>query len=78
MAPPPALTLRGEEVNMVADGLLHGALKGPVRGGDGQEEEFGGGVALREEPLLLPVSAHLPRLLLLLLPSPRSARLLLS
>ena len=42
---------------MVTDGLLHGALEGLVGGGDGQEEVFGAGLPLREEPLVL---KHLP------------------
>lgn len=51
---------------MVADGLLHGAFEGLVAGGDRQEEVFGAGFALREEPLVPPL-LH-----------PCSARLLLS
>lgn len=52
--PPPPLTLCGEEVHMVADNLLHGAFEGLVGGGDGQEEMFGGGIPLWEEPLVTP------------------------
>lgn len=33
--PPPSLTICGEKVHMVADGLLHGAFKSLVGGSDG-------------------------------------------
>ena len=49
------LTLRREEVHVVADGLLHAAFKGLVGGGDGQEEVLGAGLALREEPPITPL-----------------------
>lgn len=39
---------------MVADGLLHGAFEGLVRGGDRQEEAFGAQLPLRKEPFVPP------------------------
>lgn len=38
----------------MADGLLHGAFEGLVGGGDGQEEVFGAGLPLWEQPLVPP------------------------
>lgn len=52
-----SLKLCGEEVHVVADGLLHGAFEGLVGGGDRQEEVLGARLTLREKahvPLLLP------------------------
>lgn len=54
------LGLCGEEVHVVANGLLHGAFKGLVRGGNGQQEVPGARLTLREKalgPLLLPCTS---------------------
>lgn len=46
------VTLRGEEVHVVADHLLHGAFEGPIGGGDGQEEVIGVQLPLRKQSLI--------------------------